>query len=85
MAAWESFVSVKRPPSKSPVSHASRELTMLYKWTCYGVAGLSTLFGGLEYKIISPPVYDAIATFVATIAKSGFYDGAPNSFWNFVG
>ena len=58
---------------------------MLYKWTRHGVVGLSTLFGGLEYKIVSPAVFDFIATTAAIIGKSGFYDGAPNSFWNFGG
>jgi hypothetical protein len=63
------------------------ELTMaqLYKWTCYGVAGLTTMFGGLEYKIVSPQVFDFIATAAAVISRSGFYDGAPASFWNFGG
>jgi hypothetical protein len=63
------------------------ELTMaqLYKWTCYGVAGLATMLGGLEYKIVSPQVFDFIATAAAVVTKSGFYDGVPNSFWNFGG
>jgi hypothetical protein len=55
----------------------------LYKWTCYGVAGLSTMFGGLEYKIVSPTVFDLIATVAAFVSRSGFYDGAPASFFNF--
>jgi len=56
-----------------------------YKWTGYGVVGLTSMFGGLEYKIVSPAVFDFIATTVAIFARSGFYDGAPNSFWNFGG
>jgi hypothetical protein len=63
------------------------EVTMaqFYKWTCYGAAGLSAMFGGLEYKIVSPAMFDFIATTVAIIGRSGFYDGAPVSFWNFGG
>jgi hypothetical protein len=66
---------------------AAMEVTMaqFYKWTCYGAAGLSAMFGGLEYKIISPAMFDFIATAVAIIGRSGFYDGAPVSFWNFGG
>jgi hypothetical protein len=60
-----------------------RAMTVLYKWTCYGAAGLSVMFGGLEYKLASPQMYEFIASLVAMIGKSGFYDGAPVSFWNF--
>jgi hypothetical protein len=62
-----------------------RAMAQLYKWTCYGVAGLSAMIGGLEYKIVSPQVFDFIATAVAVVGKSGFYDGAPASFFNFGG
>jgi hypothetical protein len=61
------------------------ELTMFYKWTWYGVAGLTTMFGGLEYKIMSPQLFDLLATVAAIVGKTGFYDGVPNSFWNFGG
>jgi hypothetical protein len=73
--------------AQTPVSFPAMELTMaqLYKWSCYGIAGLTTMFGGLEYKIVSPAVFDFVATAVAIIGKTGFYDGAPNSFWNFGG
>jgi hypothetical protein len=46
-------------------------------------AVLAVVVGGLQYKAMSPRAFAVLTTTVALIGESGFYDGAPVSFWNF--
>jgi hypothetical protein len=61
------------------------ELAMsdLSKLTCFVASILAVTLGGLQYKTLSPQIFEFVATTVALIGRTGFYDGAPVSFWNF--
>lgn len=66
--------------------HASTmELAMsdFSKLTCFVASVLAVTLGGLQYKTLSPQIFEFVATTVALIGRTGFYDGAPVSFWNF--
>ncbi len=69
------------------VSRSAREPVMaqFYKWTCYGTAGVSVLIGGLQYKLLSPQVFELVASVGAWLSQTGSYNGAPSSFFNFAG
>jgi hypothetical protein len=47
------------------------------------LAVLAVVIGGFQYKAMSPRAFAALTTTIALIGQSGFYDGAPVSFWNF--
>jgi hypothetical protein len=47
------------------------------------LAVLATVIGGFQCKAMSPRAYAAVAEAFALIGQSGYYDGAPVSYWNF--